>query len=65
MGMWGFLGSECLFFGTFITVYLVYARVNASRPDFQDPKEFLDINLTTVLASILLASSLTMVDFPA
>jgi cytochrome c oxidase subunit 3/cytochrome o ubiquinol oxidase subunit 3 len=61
MGMWAFIGSESLFFATLITVYMVYARINEARPDFQDPKEFLAIELTTLLASILLASSLTMV----
>ncbi len=61
LGVWAFIGSETLFFAALITTYMVYAPVNASRPDFQDPKEFLAINFTTLLASILLASSLTMV----
>ncbi|MFO7168778.1 MAG: heme-copper oxidase subunit III [Chloroflexota bacterium] len=61
LGVWTFIGSETLFFTSLITTYLVYAPVNRARPDFQDPKAFLDIELTTVLASILLASSLTMV----
>lgn len=61
LGMWAFIGSETLFFATLIATYLIYAPVNAARPDFQDPKEFLDIELTTVLATLLLASSLTMV----
>jgi heme/copper-type cytochrome/quinol oxidase subunit 3 len=61
LGVWAFIGSETLFFTSLITTYLVYAPVNRARPDFQDPKEFLGIELTTVLASILLASSLTMV----
>jgi cytochrome c oxidase subunit 3/cytochrome o ubiquinol oxidase subunit 3 len=61
LGVWAFIGSETLFFTALITTYLVYAPVNRARPDFQDPKEFLGIELTTVLASILLASSLTMV----
>jgi len=50
-----------MFFATLITTYFVFAPVNRARPDFQDPRKFLDIELTTVLASILLASSLTMV----
>ena len=61
LGVWAFIGSETLFFATLITTYFVFAPVNRARPDFQDPREFLDIELTTVLASILLASSLTMV----
>lgn len=61
LGMWAFIGSETLFFTSLITTYLVYAPVNRARPDFQDPKHFLDISLTSVLAAILLASSLTMV----
>ncbi|MCS6939947.1 MAG: cytochrome c oxidase subunit 3 [Roseiflexus sp.] len=61
LGVWAFIGSETLFFATLITTYFVFAPVNRMRPDFQDPREFLDIELTTVLASILLASSLTMV----
>ncbi len=61
LGVWAFIGSETLFFATLITTYFVFAPVNRARPDFQDPRRFLDIELTTVLASILLASSLTMV----
>ncbi len=61
LGVWAFIGSETLFFATLITTYFVFAPVNRARPDFQDPRQFLDIELTTVLASILLASSLTMV----
>ncbi len=61
LGMWALLGNETLFFTALITTYLIYKPVNAARPDFQDPKEFLGIALTSVLAAILLASSLTMV----
>ncbi|HMO56000.1 MAG TPA: cytochrome c oxidase subunit 3 [Roseiflexaceae bacterium] len=61
LGVWAFIGSETLFFASLITTYLVLAPVNAARADFQDPKQFLDIELTTLLAAILLASSLTMV----
>jgi cytochrome c oxidase subunit 3/cytochrome o ubiquinol oxidase subunit 3 len=59
--MWGFLGSESLFFTALITVYLIYKPRNVTRPDFQAPHEFLAIGLTSILATILLASSLTMV----
>jgi cytochrome c oxidase subunit 3/cytochrome o ubiquinol oxidase subunit 3 len=61
LGVWAFIGSETLFFASLITTYLVLAPVNVARADFQDPKVFLDIELTTLLAAILLASSLTMV----
>ena len=61
LGVWAFLGSECLFFSALITTYLVYKPVNVQQTTYQDPKEFLGIGLTSVLAAILLASSLTMV----
>lgn len=61
LGVWTFIGSETLFFATLITTYLVLAPNNALRSDFQDPREFLGIELTSVLAALLLASSLTMV----
>lgn len=61
LGVWAFIGSETLFFATLITVYLVFAPANMARADHQDPKEFLGIAFTSLLAAILLASSLTMV----
>ncbi|GAB4129124.1 MAG: cytochrome aa3 quinol oxidase subunit III [Roseiflexaceae bacterium] len=61
LGVWTFIGSEALFFAALITIYLVLAPVNMARSDAQDPKEFLGIAFTTLLAAILLASSLTMV----
>jgi cytochrome c oxidase subunit 3/cytochrome o ubiquinol oxidase subunit 3 len=61
MGVWAFIGSEVMFFAALIVVYLVYKPVNAARPDFQDPKQYLDIFFTSLLAAILLGSSLTMV----
>lgn len=61
LGIWAFLGSECLFFAALITTYLVYKPVNFQSESYQDPKEFLGIGLTSLLAAILLASSLTMV----
>jgi len=61
LGMWTFIGSETLFFAALITTYLINARINAGRPDFQNPKEYLGIVFTSMLAAILLASSLTMV----
>ena len=71
MGVWAFIGSEIMFFAALITTYLVLKPKNAAieeekhakNPGYEPqlPHHFLDINLTTVLASILLASSLTMV----
>src|SRR5919205_240662 len=60
MGVWAFIGSETLFFAALIVTYLIYKPRNLAAGG-QDPKEFLGIGVTSVLASILLASSLTMV----
>ncbi|NOK58744.1 MAG: heme-copper oxidase subunit III [Chloroflexi bacterium AL-W] len=61
LGMWTFIGSETLFFTALIMTYLIYKPVNAVAENFQDPKKYLGIELTTLLATLLLASSLTMV----
>lgn len=67
LGLWAFIGSETLFFTALITTHLIfYARTKAELTASGmfahiDPKHFLGINLTSVLAAILLASSLTMV----
>ncbi|HEX2032975.1 MAG TPA: heme-copper oxidase subunit III [Chloroflexota bacterium] len=59
LGMWTFLGSECVFFGALITTYFIYRpMILAGEPK---PHEVLDINFTALLAFILLMSSLTMV----
>ena len=59
LGMWAFLGSECVFFGALITTYFVYRPlILAGEPK---PHEVLGINFTALLAFILLMSSLTMV----
>jgi cytochrome c oxidase subunit 3/cytochrome o ubiquinol oxidase subunit 3 len=60
LGMWTFIGSESIFFAALITTYLVMQRANAAQGG-PEPQDFLGIGLTTILASILLASSLTMV----
>jgi len=56
--MWTFLGSECLFFGSLITTYLVYKGRSLVGPY---PHEVFDIPYTSVSAFVLLMSSLTMV----
>ena len=56
--MWIFLGSDCLFFGSFISTYLVYRNRSLAGPY---PNEILDIPITTVSTFVLLMSSLAMV----
>ncbi len=58
LGFWVFLGSETLFFGAFISTYLIYAGRSIAGPY---PHEVLDIPLTTISTFILLMSSLAMV----
>jgi heme/copper-type cytochrome/quinol oxidase subunit 3 len=56
--MWAFLGSECLFFASLITTYLVYRGQSLVGPYAH---EVFDIPYTSVSAFVLLMSSLTMV----
>ncbi len=56
--MWFFLASDCLFFGSFISAYLIYRDRNVQGP-FQD--QLYDIPFTSVSSFVLLMSSLTMV----
>ncbi len=56
--MWAFLGSECIFFGSLITTYLVYRGKSVVGPY---PSEVLNIPLTSVSTFVLLMSSLAMV----
>jgi heme/copper-type cytochrome/quinol oxidase subunit 1/heme/copper-type cytochrome/quinol oxidase subunit 3 len=58
VAIWGFLGSECLFFGTLISTYLVYKGRSLSGPT---PHEILNIPLTSFSTFVLLMSSLTVV----
>jgi heme/copper-type cytochrome/quinol oxidase subunit 3 len=58
IAMWAFLGSECLFFGSLITTYLIYRNSAISGPK---PHEIYDIPYTSVSSFVLLMSSLTMV----
>jgi heme/copper-type cytochrome/quinol oxidase subunit 3 len=58
MAMWAFLGSECLFFGSFISTYLLYRNQTADGPTSAD---LYDIPYTSVSSFVLLMSSLTMV----
>jgi cytochrome c oxidase subunit 3/cytochrome o ubiquinol oxidase subunit 3 len=56
--MWLFLGSECLFFGSLISAYLLYRHRSVVGPY---PKEMYDIPFTSVSSFILLMSSVSMV----
>ncbi len=59
IGMWAFLGSECLLFGGLISTYLLYR--GQSRPGTITPPDVFDIPFTSVSSFVLLMSSLTMV----
>jgi heme/copper-type cytochrome/quinol oxidase subunit 3 len=58
MMMWAFLGSDCMFFGTLISTYLIYHGHSLEGPF---PKDTFDIRLTSVSSFVLLMSSLLMV----
>ena len=58
LGMWAFLGSECLLFGALISTYLIYRGKSVTGPL---PKDVYDIPYTSVSSFVLLMSSLTMV----
>jgi heme/copper-type cytochrome/quinol oxidase subunit 3 len=58
LGFWIFLGSECLFFGSLISTYMVYKNESIVGPY---PADILDIPLTSVSTFVLLMSSLAMV----
>jgi cytochrome c oxidase subunit 3/cytochrome o ubiquinol oxidase subunit 3 len=59
LGMWGFLASECLFFGALISSHLLY-RSRAPQ-GVKLPHDVYDIPYTSVSSFVLLMSSLTMV----
>ncbi|MBT8335566.1 MAG: cytochrome oxidase subunit III, partial [Gemmatimonadetes bacterium] len=58
VGFWTFIGSECLFFGTLISTYMVYKGESLVGPFSGD---VFDIPLTTISTFVLLMSSLAMV----
>ncbi len=58
LAMWVFLSSECLFFGAFISTYLLYRGRSIKGPT---PRDVYNIPFTSVTSFILLMSSLTMV----
>jgi heme/copper-type cytochrome/quinol oxidase subunit 3 len=59
VGMWSFLGSECLLFGALISTYLLFK--GQSEPGTITPADVFDIPYTSVSSFVLLMSSLTMV----
>ena len=70
LGMWTFLGSECLMFGGLISTYMLYknrpggiasSRGHALTSSALRPSQLFDIPFTSVSSFVLLASSLTMV----
>jgi len=58
MGMWLFLGSECLLFGGLIATYMLYRGRHSEN---LGPDQIYDIPFTSVSSFVLLMSSLTMV----
>src|SRR6476660_6009058 len=62
LAMWIFLASECLFFGSLISTYLLYRNRNQVAPF---PKDLYDIPFTSISSFVLLMSSVTMVLAPA
>ncbi len=55
--MWAFLASDCMFFGTLISTYIIYHGKSLAAPY---PVEVLDIPVTTASSFVLLMSSLLM-----
>ncbi|HUO06178.1 MAG TPA: cytochrome c oxidase subunit I [Candidatus Binataceae bacterium] len=57
VGVWSFIGSECVFFASLISTFIVYKSRSIGAPG----PEILEIPLTSVSTFILLMSSLLMV----
>ena len=58
LGMWLFLGSECLLFGGLISTYMLYRGRHSEN---LGPDQLWDIPFTSSSSFVLLMSSLTMV----
>ncbi|MFN8605909.1 MAG: cytochrome c oxidase subunit 3 [Vulcanimicrobiota bacterium] len=56
--MWAFLASDCMFFGSLISTYLVYRGHSVDHPL---PEDIFDIPLTSTSSFVLLLSSWLMV----
>jgi len=59
LGMWVFLGSDCLLFGGLISTYMLYK--DRIGPTDLGAEEMFDIPFTSVSSFVLLMSSLTIV----
>ena len=59
--MWAFLASDCMFFASLISAYMVNRGQSEELQLPPYPAELLDIPYTSVSAFVLLMSSLTMV----
>ena len=57
VGLWAFIGSECVFFASLIATYMVYKARNVAGPG----ADILEIPLTSFSTFVLLMSSLLMV----
>lgn len=58
LGMWVFLASECLLFGSLIFTFLLYRHASLEGPT---PAQILNIPVTTVSTFVLLMSSFSIV----
>jgi heme/copper-type cytochrome/quinol oxidase subunit 3 len=58
VGFWVFMGSETLFFGSLISIYMVYKGASVVGPY---PADVFDIPLTSISTFVLLMSSLAVV----
>jgi heme/copper-type cytochrome/quinol oxidase subunit 3 len=61
IGIWVFLSSDALFFGAFISAYLLYRGRDSEFLGGPTPAELFDIPFTSATSFILLMSSMTMV----
>ena len=61
LGMWVFLGSECLLFGGLISTFLIYKNRSGDGALHQTPHDLYDLAFTSISSFVLLMSSLTMV----
>ncbi|HEX5164351.1 MAG TPA: cytochrome c oxidase subunit 3 [Thermomicrobiales bacterium] len=58
VGMWVFLASDCMFFGSLISAYMVSKNRSVVGPY---PREVINVPFTSVSSFVLLMSSLAMV----
>lgn len=56
IGLWAFLGSECLFFGSFISTFILYHDKLNGGPS---PKEIYNIPFIAIVSFVLVLSSMT------